>query len=175
LLGFAVAVLAAAVAVAVTRSRRRKNASQTASLRQAFGPEYDTAVGELGHSEAESNLLDRQERARLFPVRGLSQIEQNYFSEKWLAAQGKFVDEPEVAVRQAGDVVAEILSSQGYPAGEFERGATALSVDHPRAVQQYRTAHEVLDRSQRNAVTTEELRTAMSDYEAVFRELTGHH
>lgn len=59
----------------------------------------------------------------------------------------------------------------GTPAADFAQGTHALSVDHPRAVQDYRAAHEVVVRNQRNPVRTDYLRAAMMQYQAVFTEL----
>ena len=53
---------------------RRKRAKQTTKLREGFGPEYTRTVGEQGRSGAEDDLLKRQERSGLFPVRALTAI-----------------------------------------------------------------------------------------------------
>ena len=45
------------------------------------------------------------------------------------------------------------------------------SVDHPRVVENYRSAHEIALRVGKDAATTEDLRTAMIHYRSLFEEL----
>ena len=150
---------------------RRKRAKQTTKLREGFGPEYTRTVGEQGRSGAEDDLLKRQERSGLFPVRALTAIEMTHYTDAWTVTQAQFVDDPGAALSAAGRLVGEVIAARGYPAAEFEQGANALSVDHPRAVQDYRAAHEVMLRHQRNPVSTDDLRAAMAQYHTVFTEV----
>jgi len=173
MLAIGVAVVAALVIIAtvVMSSRQQRRAKQTSELREGFGPEYEKAVGDQGRSGAEEDLLKRQKSADLFPVRPLSPIEVTRYTENWTATQAQFVDNPGAALTAADRMLAEIIAARGYPAAEFEQGASALSVDHPRAVQDYRAAHEVVLRNQRNPLPTDDLRDAMMKDEAVFHEL----
>ncbi len=168
----AAAAAALLLIAALGRSvKRRRSAKQTSELREGFGPEYATAVGEHGRSGAEEDLLKRKQRADLFQVRTLSAVEVAHYTESWAAMQAKFVDDPGATLTGAGRLLVEVLTARGYPAADFEQGASALSVDHPRAVQDYRAAHEVALRNQRNPVPTDDLRAAMVQYHAVFTEL----
>jgi hypothetical protein len=151
--------------------KRRRSTEQTTRLRQGFGPEYAKAVGEQGLSSAEGDLIGRQQRADLFEVRTLSATEVTRYTHRWTATQAQFVNDPGAALTAADHLVTEVIAARGYPAAEFEQGASALSVDHPRAVQDYRAAHEVVLRNQRNAVATDDLRAAMVQFNAVFTEL----
>lgn len=171
LIGGAALAVAVVIMALVMRSKQRRAAKQTAQLREGFGPEYVKAVGEQGRSGAEQDLLKRQQRADLFQVRSLSAIEVARYNERWTATQAQFVDDPGAALTAADQLVVEVIAARGYPAAEFEQGASALSVDHPRAVQEYRTAHEVMLSNQRNPVPTDDLRAAMVQYHAVFAEL----
>lgn len=155
----------------VVSSKRQRSANQTSALREGFGPEYEKAVGEQGRSGAEEDLLKRQQRAGLIQVRPLSAVEVSRYTENWTATQAQFVDDPGAALTAADHMLGEIIAARGYPAAEFEQGASALSVDHPRAVQEYWAAHEVVLRNQKNPLPTDELRAAMMKDEAVFHEL----
>jgi len=115
-----------------------------------------------GRSGAESELLQREQRAELFPVRALTAVEATHYTENWAAAQAQFVDDPGAALTTAEHLLAEVIAARGSPSTEFEPGASALSVDHPRAVQEYRAAHEVVLKNRRNPVPTDELREAMA-------------
>ena len=52
------------------------------------------------------------------------------FAERWRTTQGDFVDQPEMAVRQADLLVAEVMGRRGYPVGDFEQMSRDVSVDH---------------------------------------------
>lgn len=156
-LGVVIVAALLLIAFLVMRSKQRARAKQTAQLREGFGPEYEKAVADQGRSGAEEDLLKRQERADLSPKRALTVIEVDRYSERWMATQAQFVDDPSAALMAADHLVAEVIIALGYPAAEFEQGASALSVDHPRAVQEYRTAHEALLRNQHNALSTDDL------------------
>jgi hypothetical protein len=70
------------------------------------------------------------------------------------------------------DVVAAVMQARGYPVADFEQRAADVSVDHPRVTENYRAAHAVETRLQAGqAATTEDLRTAMIHYRALFDEL----
>lgn len=172
-IAIAAAAVAAVLVIAtlVAGSKKRRSARQTTQLREGFGPEYAKAVGDKGRRGAEEDLLKRKQQAGLFPVRALSAIEVTRYTESWAATQAQFVDDPGAALTAADHLVVEVITARGYPAAEFERGASALSVDHPRAVQDYRAAHEVMLRNQRNPAPTDDLRAAMVQYHAVVTEL----
>jgi len=122
---FAIAVLAFAalgvIWVVVFRSERRQSADQTTRLREGFGPEYAKAVGEQGRSDAEGDLLGRQERADVFEVRTLSATEVTRYTHRWTATQAQFVDDPGAALIAADHLVTEVIAARGYPAAEFKR------------------------------------------------------
>jgi hypothetical protein len=170
-IGAAVLATVIVITTLVMWSNHRRSAKQTNRLRQGFGPEYAKAVGDQGRSNAEADLMKRQETAGLFPIRTLSAIEVTRYTENWTEAQAQFVDNPGAALTAADHLVGEVVTARGYPAGDFEQGASALSVDHPRAVQEYRSAHEVVLGNQRSSLPTDDLRAAMVQFHAVFTEL----
>jgi hypothetical protein len=63
------------------------------------------------------------------------------------------------------------MKARGYPVSDFEQRAADISVDHPRVVENYRSAHEIALRVGKDEATTEELRTAMIHYRSLFEEL----
>jgi hypothetical protein len=54
---------------------------------------------------------------------------------------------------------------------DFDQRAADISVDHPRVVENYRSAHEIALRVGKSEATTEDLRTAMIYYRSLFEEL----
>ena len=170
LIAIAVVVILIVVGIVVLNVRKRRSA--TADLRQRFGPEYDRAVLTHGSErKAEAILGDREKRVEKFHVRDLDQTERERFSKRWLAVQANFVDSPKGAVADADDLVSTVMIARGYPVSEFDQRAADISVDHPRVVENYRSAHEIALRVGKDQATTEDLRTAMVHYRSLFEEL----
>jgi hypothetical protein len=167
-LSAALIVIASVLVWLYVRNRRRA----TADLRQKFGPEYDRAV--LAHGserKAESQLEDREKRVEKLRIRDLDPMEHERYSKRWAAVQSGFVDSPKGAVAEADDLVSSVMKIRGYPVSEFDQRAADISVDHPRVVENYRSAHEIALRLGKDQATTEDLRTAMIHYRSLFEEL----
>jgi len=167
----AVGIVAIVIVALSLRARSGRHEKRTSGLRDAFGPEYARTVDEKGQSAAENDLDARTQRAGTLDVHALSSIEGQHYSEAWAATQARFVDSPAEAVTSADRLVIEVLQARGYPTANFEDGAQAVSVDHPRVVVDYRAAHEAAERSQRGAGSTEDLREAMIRYRQIFTEI----
>jgi hypothetical protein len=167
-LAAAVILIVAAFAWLYVRKRR----STSADLRQKFGPEYERAV--LAHGserKAEAKLADREKRVEKLNVRDLDPLEHDDFSKRWAAVQSRFVDSPKGAVAEADDLISSVMKARGYPVSDFDQRAADISVDHPRVVENYRSAHEIALRVGKDQASTEELRTAMIHYRDLFEEL----
>ena len=150
----------------------RKRRSTTADLRQKFGSEYERAV--LAHGserKAEAKLADREKRVDKLNIRDLDAREHENFSKRWVSVQSRFVDSPKGAVAEADDLISSLMKTRGYPVSDFDQRAADISVDHPRVVENYRSAHEIALRVGKDDATTEELRTAMIHYRSLFEEL----
>ena len=161
-------VIAAVLVWLYLRNRRRT----TAGLRQKFGSEYDRAV--LAHGserKAESKLEDREKRVEKLKIRDLDSTEHERFSKQWESVQSRFVDSPKGAVAEADDLVSSVMKARGYPVSDFDQRAADISVDHPRVVDNYRSAHGIALRVGKDQATTEDLRTAMIHYRSLFEEL----
>jgi hypothetical protein len=63
------------------------------------------------------------------------------------------------------------MKVRGYPVSDFDQRAADVSVNHPRVIENYRSAHEIAVRVGKDEATTEELRTAMIHYRSLFEEL----
>jgi hypothetical protein len=150
----------------------RKRRTMTADLRQRFGPEYERAVRQHGSErKAEATLEDREKRVEKLNIRDLDPIEHERFLQRWESVQSRFVDSPKGAVAEADDLVSSLMKTRGYPVSDFDQRAADISVDHPRVVENYRSAHEIALRVGTSGATTEDLRTAMIHYRSLFEEL----
>ncbi len=150
----------------------RRHRSTTADLRQKFGPEYDRAVLKHGSErKAEAKLADREKRVEKLNIRDLDPVEHERFLKRWESVQSRFVDSPKGAVTEADDLVSSLMKTRGYPVSDFDQRAADISVDHPRVVDNYRSAHEIALRAGNDDATTEDLRTAMIHYRSLFEEL----
>ena len=163
----AVLVIAAFVAWSYTQSRRR------VALRDQFGPEYDRTVDSAGsRRQAERELAEREKAHESLDIRPLSEAARDRYVDDWQRAERRFVDDPELAAREADRIVRGVLDDRGYPNDDFDTQAAAVSVDHPNVVARYRHGHEMLHGNGANGEErTENLRKAMVDFRAVFEQL----
>jgi len=173
LIALVVLVIVIIAVLVVLYVRKRRNT--TAVLRKKFGPEYDRAVLVHGAGrKAEAKLEDREKRVEKLNIRDLDPIEHERFSTRWESVQSRFVDSPKGAVTEADDLVSSLMKARGYPVSDFDQRAADISVDHPRVVENYRSAHEIALRVAKvgkDEATTEELRMAMIHYRSLFEEL----
>ncbi len=168
-----VAVIVVAVVVALGAwlllKRRR-----TEALRERFGPEYERTVHQEGSpARAEQVLEQRARKVAAFRIRDLSSDEARRYREAWRRVQGRFVDEPREALVDADRLIADVMHTRGYPTTDVDARTEALSVDHARTVEHYRTAHGIVELGDRGEAGTEELRQAMVHYRALFQDLVG--
>ena len=162
-------VLIIVVAVALYVWKRKKT---TTELRDRFGPEYDRAVRQHGSErKAEAKLTDRETRVEMLKIRDLDLAERERYLSQWKAVQSRFVDYPKGAVTEADELVCSLMQTRGYPVTDFDQRAADISVDHPRVVENYRSAHDIALRLGRGEASTEDLRTAMIHYRSLFDEL----
>jgi hypothetical protein len=164
-----VAVVVVVVVLAIVWMIARKR--RTEALRQRFGPEYERTVREHGPGRAETVLSEREKRVDRFQIRELEADEREKFVTEWRLVQSRFVDDPKRAVRDADQLVNQLMQSRGYPMSDFEQRAADISVDHPRVVDNYRAAHVIALRHQKGEASTEDLRNAIIYYRSLFDDL----
>lgn len=159
--------VAALILFAVYRSRR------TAALRERFGEaEYERTLEERGaRTKAEANLTAREKRVSKLELRPLDAGERTRFTDEWVAAKGRFVDDPTSAIVDADGVIGATMAARGFPVDDFDARYETLTVDHSEVARHYRAGHEIARKHERGEATTEELRQAMIHYEALFDEL----
>lgn len=166
LIAIGIVVILALVAWSAYAGRRRRR------LQDRFGPEYDRTVADApSRREAESELTERQKRREELQVRPLAPESRDRYASRWHNTQAKFVDEPEEAVGEADSLIQEVMRERGYPVEDFDQRASDLSVDHPDVISNYRAAHGISVANERGKASTEDLRTAMVHYRALFVEL----
>jgi hypothetical protein len=166
LIGIAVVALIV-VAASMMLSRRRST-----GLKSAFSSEYDRTVASTGsRREAEQELRERQKRREKLVIVPLTGPVRERYSQRWETVQSEFVDAPVAAVRDANELVQQVMSDRGYPMQDFEQQAADVSVDHPDVVSNYRAAYAVWCRCEDGSASTEDLRQAMRHYRSLFDEL----
>jgi len=162
-------VLIVAIGVTAYLSYRKK---KTLALRSRFGSEYDRAVVEHGSQrKAEVGLAAREARVEKLKIRELGPSQRERFVTDWHAVESRFLDHPKGAVTEADELVSALLQARGYPVSGFEQSAEDVSVNYPRMMEYYRSAHAVAVRPGKAEASTEELRAAMIDYRTLFDEL----
>jgi hypothetical protein len=161
---------AALLVAALTWLYMRKR--KTAALRQKFGSEYNRAVLVHGSErKAEAKLAELEKLVGKITLRDLDSFEHERFAKQWEDVQARFVDSPMGSVLEAEDLISALRKARGYPVSDFDQRAADISVDHPKVVENYRSAHETTTRVGKLEATTEELRAAMIHYRALYEEL----
>jgi uncharacterized protein (DUF952 family) len=161
-------VVVAVLLIGVTAVRRRHR------LRQRFGPEYDRLVGERDSKlKAESELTGRERRVDGLDIRPLTESARAGYALQWAGIQEQFVDTPEDAVASSQLLVAAVITELGYPAGDPDQVLADLSVEHATALGHFRAAEQTSRNAAAGTASTEDLRLAMIDYRALFRDLVG--
>lgn len=146
--------------------------SQSKRLEQRFGPEYERAVDDAdSRRQAEKELSHREERRKELDIRRLDPQARQRYQEQWADVQQRFVDEPQGAVMDADRLVIEVMRDRGYPIEDFDQRAADISVDHPRVVDSYRSAHAIAVRVEGDRADTEDLRQAVVHYRSLFEDL----
>lgn len=164
IVGIIIAVLVVAAIVVLGPALLRQT-----RMRRQFGPEYDRLAKELGPRKAAAELTARQSRVEALGIHPLSAEQQASYDGDWTAVQKRFVDAPAEAVSAADALVWDVMRDRGYPADNRDASVEALSVYHARPLDGYRQAQDV----QLESASTEELRTALIRYRALFQELVG--
>jgi hypothetical protein len=161
-------VIAVVVVVAILAAQRQR----TRRLQQRFGPEYERTLARTGDRRAgEAQLADREHRRRELEVVELDASARTRYLEAWRATQGKFVDDPVAATREADELVSSVMRDRGYPVDDFEQRVGDISVDHPQVAENYRAAHAVSLANERGLAGTDDLRQAFVHYRSLFAEL----
>jgi len=165
----AVAPSAVVILTAVWRRQRR-----TRLLREQFGPENTRAISsshDRRHAEAE--LEARRRRTQELDLHELPQGSPGRCLQRWAAIQGRLLDDPGGALREADQLVETVLSERGYPSEDGDQLVDDISVEHPDLVGSYRDARSVYEKQRRGDATTDELRHATKDYRLVLFEFLG--
>ena len=162
-----IAVLAVAVLAVLAIQRAR-----TAALRRRFGAEYDrTVAAHEAPREAEAELRGRERQRRKLDIKPLSEESRTRYAGEWRGLQERFIDQPVATADAADALIGRVMQERGYPAGDFAARADLLSVDYPRAVEDYRLAHDVHQRAHAQQASTEDLREALVKYRSLLFEL----
>ncbi|MBU9764197.1 hypothetical protein FR943_10125 [Mycobacterium sp. TNTM28] len=165
----AVIVLLAVVVVAAMMRQKRSE-----RLREQFGPEYEHAVESAGGQRAaERELLARERKHNKLKINELTPESRTRYVEAWAVTQAGFVDNPAKSVGEADRLVTEVMRERGYPIDDFEQRAADISVDHPKVVEHYRSAHILHLAQEQGEIGTEAQREALVHYRALFEQLVG--
>jgi hypothetical protein len=164
-----VAIVVAALVIAASFASGRRNSKR---LKEHYGREYERLVSETGGEKAAEKELTARERKRdKLDIVPLTPSALSDFTTRWHQVQTGFVDNPTTAVGVADRLVTEVMRERGYPVDDFDQRAADISVDHPRIVEDYRTAHGIHLAQENGGVDTEQQREAFVHYRALFETL----
>src|SRR5262249_677722 len=116
-------------------------------------------------------LAAREKRVQKFKLHPLTDGDRTEFSAQWRNVQARFVDDPSTAVREANELIKQVMVARGYSSEDFDRRVEDLSVEHANVVEHYRAARALSDANREGRANTEELRQAFVHYRALFADL----
>jgi hypothetical protein len=130
-------------------------------------------LGYLVERARQQELPARQ--LRVIDLRPLPQQRVSDYRADWVAAQARFVDDPDGAVRIADTLVERLMAERGYPAavspGDADDDLDGLSREQSEVLQHYWAAHEITFEDEHGQTDTDALRRAMVHYRMVFSSL----
>lgn len=122
-------------------------------------------------------LAATKRRRRRQQLQPLSDAVRASFHAQWPAIQERFVDQPDMAVAQARQLVTSVLNERGHPAESYRQIAADLAGGYPQATAHFKSAHQLSHQLSKEAADgaapTEDLRQALIHYRAMFDELVG--
>ncbi|MEV6773483.1 hypothetical protein AB0N05_33110 [Nocardia sp. NPDC051030] len=138
-------------------------------LRDRFGPEYDRTVQESQNRRvAERELAEREKRHQQLELRTLPEDEKRRYELQWARVQEQFVDDPAGALTAADQLLTQVMKDRGYPSESYDQQLADLSVEHAEPLGQFRTAHDIAGRAERDEASTEDMRAAIVHYRKLF-------
>ena len=168
------AIVVGVLAVAAIAAYRYEVTRRTTALRDRFGPEYDRTVGRRRRAVRPSATCGPRGTLRASStIKPLSDESRARFTEDWDHAERLFVDDPELAAREADRVVRNVLDERGYPNDDLDDaiGGRVGRASTGRPALPARARHGARQRRESGAERTENLRKAMVDFRAVFIEM----
>jgi hypothetical protein len=163
-----VVLVGAALVIGLVKVLRRRG------LQRRFGPEYDRLAGQRDSKlKADSELAGRERRVHGLDIQPLTDSARATYAMQWAGIQEQFVDTPADAVTSSQLLIAAVMHERGYPAEDHEQVLADLSVGHAGTLDRYRKAEEISRSAAAGTASTEDLRVAIIDYRALFRDLVG--
>lgn len=154
-------IIAVAAAIASTAIRRRHQA----------GGEFSRLAREGGPWRAMTEYTARRRRVAKLGIKPLSAERRASYERQWTVAQDRFIDSPLQSTTTAAALVAAVAAERGYDVSDTDRLLADLSVHHGQHLDGYRQATRTTEHG--DAAPTEELREALLNHRALFRDLLG--
>jgi hypothetical protein len=124
-------------------------------------------------SHTRIRLVEAERAHRPLETRPLPAGARQRYVEAWQSLQGRFKDEPEIAVREADRLVQAVMRECGYPTGDFGRVAEELSAEQREVIDDYRVAHRISVKSETSSLSDDEVGRAVAALGALFEKLTA--
>jgi hypothetical protein len=163
LLVIVLAVIAVAAATASTVVHRQ------AAQRRRVGAEFGRLARETGPRRARAEFNSRRRRVEAMGIKPLSDERRAGYERQWTAVQERFIDSPAQATTAAAELVTAVAAETGYDVSDSGQLLVDLSVYHGQYLDGYRHATRTTERAA--AAATEELRQALLEHRALFRDL----
>jgi hypothetical protein len=157
------------VIIAVAAALASRVVHRQAAQRRRVGAEFSRLAREAGPRKAKAEFAERRRRVDGLGIKPLPDARRAGYARQWTAAQERFIDNPPQAASAASALVTAVAAERGYDVSDDNQLLVDLSVYHGRYLDGYRRATRTTARAA--AAATEELRQALLDHRALFRDL----
>lgn len=118
-----------------------------------------------------SERLGPEEQHDAVDTRPLPEHVRERYVREWQGVRAQFADRPEAAVHDADRLVSVLMRERGFPTEDFEQRTRDMPVEHGRALEHYREAHEIGLLAAAHRATAEQLDAALAHYRILFDAL----
>lgn len=124
-------------------------------------------------TKAGIELVDRELPHRLLETRSLLADARERYSQMWAAVQPRFVDDPEIALRETDRLIQNVMRECGYPTGDFGRVSEDVTTKQMDVLDSYRAAHRITVKGETTMLEPQEIERAAVAFRAVFDALVA--
>jgi hypothetical protein len=89
------------------------------------------------------------------------------YVQAWDALQTRFAEDPEIAIREADNLLQSAMRECGYPTGDFGRITDEVTPEQLDVLEYYRVAHRLSAKGETTVLSDEEIDRAMTALRAV--------
>lgn len=124
-------------------------------------------------SYTDVKLVGAEAPEGILQTRPLAADSRARYVEAWNALQSRFAQDPEIAIREADNLLQSAMRECGYPTGDFGAVTDEVTPEQLDVLDHYRAAHRLSAKSETTVLSDEEIERAVTALRAVYDILVG--